>query len=247
MVPTVLDLVCVALFAVALPVWDYLVSWPAFHRMSKEDPPRARKRLWLTCIVFSWPVVIAGAVLWMSHGRPWPLVGFSVPVGWRLWVSAALVLLLALYVVYAVSAVSRDAQAKETVRKQFTGAIADTMPHTKIEMGWFAAVSLTVAFYEEFLFRGYIIWVLSPWLGWWGAAALSVVVFAIGHAYQGWNGVLKTGVVGVVYTVVVAVFVSLWPAILLHFLWDLSMGILAWLVLREGSVTDEVREAETQA
>jgi cytoskeletal protein RodZ len=31
---TLLDLLYVALFAVALPLWDNFVFWPAFHRQS---------------------------------------------------------------------------------------------------------------------------------------------------------------------------------------------------------------------
>jgi membrane protease YdiL (CAAX protease family) len=88
-------------------------------------------------------------------------------------------------------------------------------------------------FCEEFLFRGYFIWTLAPWLGWWGAAALSALVFAIGHIYQGSSGALRSGVAGILYTLVLASFGSLWPAILLHALTDLSSGIVAWLVQRE--------------
>jgi hypothetical protein len=41
---TLPDLLYVALFAVAFPLWDYLVFWPAFHRQSQADPARARTR-----------------------------------------------------------------------------------------------------------------------------------------------------------------------------------------------------------
>jgi len=47
---TLPDLLYVALFAVALPLWGYLVSWPAFHRKLQADPARARKRLWIGAI-----------------------------------------------------------------------------------------------------------------------------------------------------------------------------------------------------
>ncbi len=107
-------------------------------------------------------------------------------------------------------------------------------------------MSLTAGFCEEFLYRGYFIWVFAPWLGWWGAAALSLLFFAIGHLYQGWNGVLRTGIVGAIFTLVVAIFDSLWPAIALHALLDLGQGMIAWLALREGQATDDVVEAEQQ-
>ena len=53
--------------------------------------------------------------------------------------------------------------------------------------------------------------------------------------YQGWNGVLRTGMVGALLTLVVAILGSLWPAIALHALIDLGSGMIAWPALREGS------------
>jgi membrane protease YdiL (CAAX protease family) len=230
---TLPDLVYLALFAVVLPLVDYAVFWPAFRRRSAADPARARTWLWAWSIAGAWPVVAVGAALWEANDRSWAAFGFSVPGGWRSWASAALVLLPAAYFAYAVAALARSAEARSSVREQF-GKLAAILPHTRTEMCWFAGVSLTAGFCEEFLFRGYFLWVLAPWLGWWGAAALSVLVFATWHAYQGWNGVLRTGIAGAVFTLVVATFDSLWPAIALHALVDLGHGTIAWLALREG-------------
>lgn len=84
----------------------------------------------------------------------------------------------------------------------------------------------------------------APWLGWWGAAALPLSFFAVGHLYQEWNGVLRTGIVGALFTLVVAIFDSLWPAIALHALIDLDNGLMAWLALRDGSARGHVVEVE---
>ena len=91
--------------------------------------------------------------------------------------------------------------------------------------------------------RGHFISVFAPWLGWWGAAALSLVGFAIAHIYQGWNGVLRVGIVGAGFTLAVAIFDWLWPAIALHALIDVANGMMAWLTLREGQATEGVGEA----
>lgn len=235
--PTLPDLLYVALFAVALSLWDYLVSWPALQRRFQADPARARKRLWIEAIGYPWAMVALGAALWVANDRSWASLGLSVPDGWRWWVALGLVLLLVAYYSQAAAAVARDPKAKASVRQQFTGSLADVLPRTRTELTWFGGVSLTAGFCEEFLYRGYFIWALSPQLGWWGAAALSVVLFASGHAYQGWNGVLRTGVVGALFTVVVALFDSLWPAIVLHGLVDLGGGVMAWLALREEPAT----------
>jgi membrane protease YdiL (CAAX protease family) len=232
------DLLYVVLFAAVFPVLDYLVFWPAFRRRLHVDPARARTWLWAWSIAGAWPVVAVGAVLWETNHRSWTEFGLAVPVGWRLWASGFLFALTAAYFLYAALALAGNADARAAVRQQF-GRLADVLPHTRTELSWFAGVSLTAGFCEEFLFRGYFILVVGPWMGWWGAAALSVVIFALGHAYQGWSGALRTGVVAVLFTLLVATFDSLWPAIAVHTLWDFGQGCIAWLVLREGIVDAE--------
>lgn len=233
--PTLLDLLYVALFAVVLPLWDYLVWWPAHRQRPQSDPSQARMRLWKTAIFTAWPLTGAGAALWVSNGRPWKSLGLNLPEGWRVWAFAAVFMLLSTYYVFAAATLGKSPEQRANVRKQFTPGIIAVLPHTRAEMVWFAGVSLTAGFCEEFLFRGFFIWALSPWLGWWGAAALSLLIFASGHAYQGRNGVIRTGIVGAIFTLVVAIFGSLWPAIALHVLVDFSNGLFAWLTLREGT------------
>ncbi len=240
---TLPDLLYVAFFAVAAPAIDYAVFWPAFRRRSQADPSRARRWLWGWAIGGAWPLVAVGAALWVANDRSWRSFGFSVPDGWRLWTSIALFLVLAAYHAYAVATLARSSEARASARQQ-VGTLTAVVPHTRTELYWFGGVSLTAGFCEEFLYRGYFIWVLAPWLGWWGAAALSLLFFAIGHLYQGWNGVLRTGMVGAFFTLVVAISGSLWPAIALHALIDLGSGMIAWLALREGSARGDVVEGE---
>lgn len=226
-----LDLLYVGLFAVVFPLWDHLVSWPALRRRLEVDPVGARKHLWRMASVFPWLVVAAGAALWVSGDRNWTSFGFSTPHGWRLWTAIALLGLVAAYYAYAISTVARSEEARESIRGN--QSLAPLMPHTRSELYQWGGVSLTAGFCEEFLYRGFFIGVFAPWLGWWGAAALSLAGFAAGHAYQGWKGVLQTGIFGAVYTLLVAAFDSLWPAIIVHAVMDLAAGVMAWLALRD--------------
>ena len=243
---TLPDLLYVAWFAAAGPLIDYLLFWPAFRRRARADPARARKWLWGWAIGPPWAVIAVGAVLWTASGRSWAAFGFSVPDGWRLWASLALFLLLAAYHVQAVATLARSPEARAGLRQQI-GPLSAVVPHTRTEMYWFGGASLTAGFCEEFLYRGYFIQVLAPWLGWWGAAALSLLCFAAGHAYQGWSGVLRTGMVGAVFTLAVAIFGSLWPAIALHALSDGGAGVMSWLALREAPPTGAGMEPDKPA
>lgn len=229
--PTISDHLYCAGFAVAAPAWDAIVTWRQLPARLAENPARAKRRLWISSIAWSWMMIVVGSALWMFQQRPWPLLGFAVPEGWRLWVAIGLILLVLLYLANASTAIRSNTQVRETVRQQMTGHTADLMPQTKGEMTLFGWVSLAAGFGEEFLFRGYLIWALKPWLGSWGAAAASLLVFAGGHAYQGANGVIRTAGAGLIYTVLVVTLGSLWPAIIIHFLWDLGMGLVAWRAL----------------
>jgi membrane protease YdiL (CAAX protease family) len=225
-----LDLIYIVLFAVALPLWGYFVDWPAFRRLLEVDPVGARHRLWTGSSLYPWLLVAIGAGLWIANDRSWASLGFSVPEGWRLWTAIALVVLIAAYQVYAIAAVARSAEVRASVLQKDTLTVV--LPHTRGELSRWSFVAVTAGFCEEFLYRGYFIWVFAQWLGWWGAAALSIPCFALVHVYQGWKGVLQTGIVGVVFTLIVAMCQSLWPAIAVHVIVDLGAGVIAWLALR---------------
>jgi len=196
-------------------------------------------------MLVQWSLVAVGAALWVRSDRSWESLGLSTPEGWRLWVSIVLLALLAAYYAYAIVTVARSSDAKASMRQQF-GKLAIVMPRTRSELCLFGGASLTAGFCEEFLYRGYIIWLFAPWLGWWGAAALSIPLFASVHAYQGWNGMIRTAILGTLFVLIVALLNSLWPAIALHIVVDLGAGILAWLALREPQMTNGIVEAELQ-
>jgi CAAX protease family protein len=228
------DLLYVALFAFVGPLIDYSVFWPAYRRLSQTDPAWARRWLWKSGIANLWLLVGFGTAIWMASGRDWTGLGFNVPMGWQLWTAIAMVSLVAAYYLLAVASIARSAATRANLRRQFGGA-ESVVPHSRSELNWFGGVSVSAGFCEEFLFRGYFIWTFTPWLGWWGAAALSLSIFALAHVYQGWGGVLRTATFGALFTLVVAITGSLWPAIALHVLVDLAGGVMAWLVLRENA------------
>jgi len=134
------------------------------------------------------------------------------------------------------------------MRERFKNAGARRIiPQTTREFGWFLAVSLTAGVCEEFLYRGYVIWALSPWLSWWGAAALSALAFGLLHTYQGRKGVIVVALLGVIMTLVVAATRSLIPAIALHALMDAGNGLVFWIALREEPLQGAALEAPAQS
>jgi membrane protease YdiL (CAAX protease family) len=132
--------------------------------------------------------------------------------------------------------VANIAHAKRAGKRvKFPTNAARRAPHTRVELSWWVAVSVSAGVCEEFIFRGYLIWLLQPVLGEWGAAAASVIVFAAAHAYQGAKGALAVGLVGSFFTLMVLVSGSLVPAIAVHALIDAAEGFVAWLALRDAT------------
>ena len=234
---TTADGLYLALIAIGLCV-DHFVLWRMFRRRSEADPGRARMRLWSSWMVMLWTLVAAGVVVWMIEARPWGSLGLVTPRGWRLWGAVGLVLALAM--TYGRS-VLRIARSKRRKRIKLANPYVERLaPHTRLELAWWMALSLSAGCCEEFIFRGYLIFAFRPMLGLSCAAALSVVVFAVAHAYQGTKGILATGIVGGLLTLVVLISGSLLPAMALHALIDVSQGAVAWAVFRKVQGDDDL-------
>lgn len=226
---TALDFLCVAFIALVL-LFDHFVSWRSFVRRSEADSGRARLWLYPTLVVQLWTMVAAVAALWVYERRPWSALRLIALHGWRLLGSTGLLFVVAIMLGATIVKVARPRRRR---RIKMPGHVEGLAPHTSLELCWWALVSLSAGFSEELIFRGFLIWAFNPLLGLWGAAALSVLVFALAHGYQGGKGVLAVGIVGGLLTALVLIFGSLWPAITIHALIDLEQGVVAWLLLRD--------------
>jgi len=227
---TTLDFLYLALIIVLLFV-DHFVLWPTFLRRAKTSAGRARVELWLGYMIMLWTMVFAGIALWQSEARTWEFLRMISPHGWQMWVATVLVLAL---IYTQARPVLRIVRSRSPLRVKMGNPHVERLaPHTGVELGWWVGVSLTAGFCEEFVFRGYLIWVFQPLLGLWGAAALSVVAFGLAHTYQGAKGILITSVIGAILTLVVVILGSLLPAMALHAIADVGQGLVAWLALRQ--------------
>jgi membrane protease YdiL (CAAX protease family) len=223
------DLFCLVFLAFMM-LLDSLVIWPTFVRRSQVDLRGARVWLWSSWIIVLWTMTVVVAALWLFEARAWGLLRLTNPPGWRLWAASGLVLVLAGYFLSNVVRIVRRPRPRRV--KLANPDVARMAPRSGSEMGLWVALSLTAGICEEFVYRGFLIWAFQSLLGLWGAAALSLVVFAMCHAYQGPKGMVAVAALGLVFTLVVLGFGSLWPAMVLHALVDAHQGLMTWLVLR---------------
>ncbi len=86
-----------------------------------------------------------------------------------------------------------------------------------------ACTFLAVGFFEEFLFRGYLLFTLTTRIGFWPAALLASAIFGgvhIGNSGETWLGALSAGSIGLLFCLMLRRTGSLWLPIGFHAAWD---------------------------
>ncbi|MCL2603480.1 MAG: CPBP family intramembrane metalloprotease [Defluviitaleaceae bacterium] len=94
-------------------------------------------------------------------------------------------------------------------------------PMTKAEKRWWFGVSFTAGMCEEIIFRGAFIFLLVsifPDISIYWVAAGAVVLFGLGHLYQGMKGLVLTTLVGAFFTLIYIASGSLLFVIVIHFI-----------------------------
>ena len=235
--PGTIDLVIAGLVSIAYPIWDYFNSWPRMLRIMASGRPSPRLLVYGEVIATEWIVSAVIAAAWIGAARPWSLIGLVLPVGWRLVLTVALIAAMLMFFRSQLRAVRRiDPAKRERIRGRLA-AVSPLIPHSRLERAWFFALSVTAGFCEEFIYRGFLLWALRPWLGLWGAALVSTISFGSLHAYQGRQGAFRAGMVGAVFAVITIVMGSVVPAMILHALLDIISGEASYAIVAEDSTS----------
>lgn len=136
--------------------------------------------------------------------------------------------------VFLINPTYRDSVSKQIEEKTHSGKVYDRVvngliPRTRREKSYFTATALAAGICEEIVFRGFLLYVLrrifpelSPFL----LAALAGTCFGAAHFYQGIKGVIKTGLLGILFGFLYISTGSLYLCMAVHFLFDISAAFL---------------------
>lgn len=215
---TVMAVLLVLMPLTSLKEFDLLARWVHKGRLD------ARIRFYNWIMALEWGLTLALLAWWMALDRGARDLGL-LPVVTEPWQWAGVVVSLALtfMVFMQMNMVLASEENLRKVRRSL-GRLRHLAPRDSREQGAFLQVSLTAGICEEILYRGFLMHVFTEAFGLWLALPLVAVAFGLGHAYQGWEGILKTGVVGLVFGGLALASGSLLVVMVLHAVLDLTSG-----------------------
>jgi uncharacterized protein len=234
--PDALDFTILAA-ALGLTLVEHFVGWPRLQAAIAAGVPQARVRGYGIVLAEEWLVTIAILVRWVTTDRPWAALWLGRPTPWGFAMASVLTALAAWLLLAQGRTVAHLSSKSRLAASQRFGTIGDSLPHTLREHRWFMALSATAGFCEELLYRGFVVWALTPTLGLYGAAAASVIIFGVGHAYQGRAGTIRATLTGAVLAALALAARSVVPGMILHAMIDLGGGRTAYALFRETAPT----------
>jgi len=185
---------------------------------------RSTLQIYVWNILAEWSLVAWCA--WVIRGAGLTLADFGVQLGdpLRLLIVSGLALATITALTIASRMQTRKVSPKEL--RKATAHVRKLLPATRYERAVFIAVALTAGLCEEFLYRGWLLNVIAAATGSVFVALLvSSIVFGLAHFYQGPQGMLGAGVLGIVFGTLFIVSGSLFPVQALHALIDLNNGL----------------------
>jgi len=153
---------------------------------------------------------------WTWTGRPWSALGLRWPEGSPLWlgvwIAVAVAALLGVALIMAATGKVRGPASPQSLNAKLTPRSWQDV------VVWLLAGAPTASFCEELIFRAYLIWILRPWLGPWGALVVAALIFAAVHTGHDLRERIPIVIGGLIFgAAYVVTGPSLWFAALVHY------------------------------
>jgi membrane protease YdiL (CAAX protease family) len=208
-----------------------VLAYGRLRSASDPIPTRTKLRLYATILVLEWALVAVTVAIAHRHGLTLADLGQTLG-NWRLTLAVTVLAFVGLLLLTGFNI----RQVRHASREELEATVERArkfVPVGSTEVAAFAFVALTAGICEEILYRGWLVHFLGAVFGsiWIGVIA-AAILFGIGHAYQGRQGMLATGFLGLVFGSMFVFVKSLVPGQALHAGIDLVNGILAGRIVK---------------
>ena len=213
------------------PIFGYWF-FKRFIRQLAADPGM-KLRYYKNTLMYSWlPAVIVTGIILLSRSP-----AADLGIGWIQLNTAAFgkggtygilivfCLLFAVYIYQIIMAKASPAYRDKLASIKPPPEVGIMLPRTDTEKKYWILIATSAGLIEELVYRGFLFFLLSnllPGFHIYLFILISSMLFGLAHTYQGPAGVLKTGLAGLLFSLVYVCTGSLLPGILLHFIMDYS-------------------------
>jgi membrane protease YdiL (CAAX protease family) len=185
---------------------------------SLRKTPAKRTRLWnygRNCFIIGTLLVLL-AVSSVVEGRTAAALGLRwPPTAWEWWaIAGAAVLLGALHLIgnRMEAKLSPDKRAAQEAK-----LLADEMlPRSARELVAFVIMAVLIGFGWEVLYRGFLLLILTPYVGDAGAITLAALAYGVGHGFDTWKQLIGSIAAALAFTLAYYLSHSLWWLIVFH-------------------------------
>jgi uncharacterized protein len=220
--PTTWDFVVLGVLLASCAV-DPLLVIRIKAAIASGKHPNARLWLYRWWLALTWGFTLAVLALWIAYGRPWSALWFGALHPLRFGVGLLVAGGYLWYMLRARRRILANPEKFPRYRERLE-SVSILAARTPQERRLFPFLAITAGIGEEILLRGFVLSLFASLFGLWIGALANVVIFGLGHAYQGWAGIVRTGIFGAIATILVLATGSLVPAILVHAIQDLVAG-----------------------
>jgi membrane protease YdiL (CAAX protease family) len=202
-------------------------GWLSFQRYLKKiaaGEPADRPKLYRETQVLEWGFLAVLLAVFFGLSRDLSKLGFVSAGGTGFWICAALLAGGSIAMILSTKSARQLSQSARDEQRAAFGDLGHFMPQDDRDLASFYRISVTAGIVEEIVFRGFVLWYLTFFMGLWPAVLVSSVAFGLGHSYQGLGGIMRTGLVGLAFGALFVISGSIWLPIVGHILVDVLQG-----------------------
>ncbi|HEX3365488.1 CPBP family intramembrane glutamic endopeptidase [Phenylobacterium sp.] len=195
------DLVLIACLVVLVPAYQL---WRSLKR--RGAPKASKLRNYLRTIVMALLLMVPVLAVWIYRGRSWAALGLGLPLAGMIGLGIAVIGLAAM----------APGMRRMKAADGRPPAALDLLPTTRTELAGFVIMSLLIGFSWEVLYRGYLLWALSPSLGTPLAVLVAAAAYGVAHGYKDVKQFAGSLVSALIFTLAYVATHSLWWLMVIH-------------------------------
>ena len=195
-----------------------------------ENKPGIRMGDYKETIFWLWLLCVITIIIWISNDRMLNVLRLEFSFSWVVLTSILLFFITPFLFLLLFRSIRNHDEKRESIKEKLDKVSANEfLPRSKKEFKWFVFLSITAGICEELLFRGFLIWYFETLTNTFLAILLSSTLFGTAHFYQGVNGVIRSGFLGLILALILIWTDSLLIPIFIHIAGDIYNGIVGWL------------------